>query len=73
MYNGNDKPICIAKYINGEQSPENKDAIIYPYTKAIAQALVIPVPKTEVEEISYEELMKIPSERGMGMIGSSNK
>ena len=45
----------------------------YPYSKAIAQALVIPVPKVEVEEISYEELQAIPSERGLGALGSSNK
>ena len=46
---------------------------VYPYTKAIAQALVVPVPKTEVEEISYDELQAIESERGMGALGSSNK
>lgn len=47
--------------------------IFYPYSKAIAQALVIPVPKVEVEEISYEELQQIPSERRFGALGSSNK
>lgn len=73
LYNGNDKPVYIAKYLDGEQSPENKDAIIYPYSKAIAQALVLPVPEVEVEEIHYEDLKKIPSERGMGALGSSNK
>lgn len=46
---------------------------VYPYSKAIAQALIIPVPKTKVEEISYEELKAIKSERGMGALGSSNK
>ena len=46
---------------------------IYPYSKAIAQALVIPVPKTEIEELSYDELKAIESERGMGALGSSNK
>lgn len=46
---------------------------VYPYSKAIAQALIIPVPKTIVEEISYEELQNIQSERGMGALGSSNK
>ena len=73
LYNGNDKPVYIAKYLDGEQSPEDKDAIIYPYNKAIAQALVVPVPELEIEEISYEELQQIPSERGMGQLGSSNK
>lgn len=48
-------------------------AIQYPTTKAICQALVVPVPVVEVEEISYEELKEIPSERGMGSRGSSGK
>ena len=49
------------------------DDIIYPYTKAIAQALLVPVPKVAVDEIPYEKLKEIPSERGMGKLGSSNK
>lgn len=47
--------------------------IVYPYSKAIVQAIVAPVPKTEVEELSYDELKEIKSERGMGALGSSNK
>ena len=73
LYNGNDRPVCIAKYLYGEQSPENKDALIYPYDKAIAQALLKWVPDTNEEEISYEDLKAIPSERGFGQIGSSGK
>jgi dUTP pyrophosphatase len=73
LYNGNKAPVYITKHMDGEQAPEPKNAILYPYTKAIAQALVIPVPKVEVEEISYEELKAIPSERGIGALGSSNK
>ena len=49
------------------------DILYYPYSKAIAQALIVPVPKTNVEEISYDELKEIKSERGMGALGSSNK
>lgn len=48
-------------------------SFVYPYSKAIAQALVIPVPKIEVEEIPYEELQNIKSERGLGALGSSGK
>ena len=73
LYNGNDVPVYITKYMDGEQMPEDKTAILYPYSKAIAQALVIPVPEVNVDEIEYEELQKIPSERGMGQLGSSNK
>lgn len=48
-------------------------SFVYPYSKAIAQALVIPVPEVEVEELTYEELQIIPSERGLGALGSSGK
>lgn len=50
-----------------------EEFVYYPYSKAIAQALVIPVPKTEIKEISYEELQDIKSERGVGKLGSSGK
>lgn len=48
-------------------------AFIYPYEKAICQALLIPVPEVEVEEYTYEEIHNIKSERMNGMIGSSGK
>ena len=73
LYNGNDVSVYITKFMNGEQSPEDKNAILYSYEKGIAQALLIPVPKTEIVEVSYDELKEIESERGMGMLGSSNK
>lgn len=47
--------------------------IIYPYSKAICQALILPVPKMNSKEVSYEELQTVSSERGLGMLGSSNK
>lgn len=46
---------------------------IYPYEKAICQALIIPVPTVDVEEYTYEELLAIPSSRGTGALGSSGK
>jgi dUTP pyrophosphatase len=49
------------------------DSFVYPYLKAITQALVIPVPEVCIEEISYDELKNIESERGLGKLGSSNK
>jgi dUTP pyrophosphatase len=50
-----------------------RNTIIYPYSKAICQAIVVEVPITTVEEISYDELKSIPSDRGQGMLGSSGK
>lgn len=47
--------------------------IIYPYEKAIGQLVVLEVPKMNVQEVTYEELLQIPSKRGIGSLGSSNK
>lgn len=47
--------------------------IEYPYEKAVAQLLVIPVPTVDAEEYTYEELKAIPSKRGTGALGSSGK
>ena len=58
---------------NGEFTKKADSIIFYPYEKAIAQAILVPVPTTDIEEYTYEELQKIPSERGKGMLGSSNK
>ena len=61
-------------------SDEHKDSefhghydIYYPKSKAICQAIVVPVPKINIKEISLEELKLILSKRGEGMLGSSNK
>lgn len=59
-------------YITKKEDLDLK-GIIYPYKKAIAQAILLEVPKVEIEEISYEELKKIPSQRGDGRLGSTGK
>ena len=58
-------------YKDKEFIPTNRFS--YDCTKAIAQAILVPVPKTTVEEISYEELQAVESERGEGALGSSGK
>lgn len=81
LTNTTDKMLCISKLSTEEtilkfagDSRENlKNIIVYPYDKAIAQALLVPVPKTKVMEVSYEELQRIKSERGLGALGSSGK
>ena len=50
-----------------------QNAVLYPTSKAIAQAMLLPVPKTAIEEISPEALAAMDSERGAGSLGSSNK
>lgn len=61
--------------LGNEYSPSLLDRhyTFYPYSKAIAQLILVPVPKVEVKELSYEELSKIKSERGTGKLGSTNK
>ena len=49
------------------------NTIIYPYSKSIAQGIVHEVHKMNVQEITYQDLLTIKSERGTGSLGSSNK
>lgn len=35
--------------------------------------MMVEVPKLEIQEMSYEDLLKIESERGLGALGSSGK
>lgn len=49
------------------------DAIYYPYKKGIAQLILVPNPKSKGKKISIEELKAIPSIRGEGKLGSTDK
>lgn len=69
--NHNNVPVYITK--KEHVSWKLNKSIIYPYEKAIAQALIVPVPLVQIEEIDYNTLKEIPSERGVGKLGSSNK
>ena len=71
LYNGNDIPVSISKEV--QEVTKTEDYILVPYSKAIAQLAVEEVPQVETEEISYEDLLKIESERGIGALGSSGK
>lgn len=77
--NTNDKPLIISK-LDLESLDDSvrevieKAYIVYPYTKALFQGVVHCVHnELEKEEISYDELSKIPSDRGEGKLGSSGK
>lgn len=72
--NTTDKVVFIAKsYCADRLIFDFTNCIVYPYEKAICQALVIPVPTVDVEEYTYDELKAIPSDRGVGALGSSEK
>lgn len=81
-YNTNNKPFIISK-VPIEQIEETFEAcgetykksevILYPQTKAICQMVMQIVPKLTQKELSYDELLKIESERKTGGFGSSGK
>ena len=56
--------ICLE---NTTDKPYNLDL-----SKAIAQGVLIPNPKKVIEEYTYDEIMDIDSERGVGGFGSTN-
>ena len=58
-----------------EKYPEllKDNPLLYTTKKAIAQGIIHKVETMDVEEISFEELSKIPSQRGDKGWGSSNK
>ena len=71
LTNHNDKRLIISKKV--DRVIDNINEIVYPYSKAICQALLVEVPKVEVVEITPEELKGIKSKRGEGKLGSSGK
>ena len=73
--NCNTVPLVISKLSkeDTEKAAKNHNIIYYPYSKGIAQFVMIEVPKLQEGEVTYEELLEIKSERGTGALGSSNK
>lgn len=70
MTNHNAQQLVITKK---EASSYTNDTIVYPYEKAIAQCIMVQVPRLAVEEITVEALEAMASERGTGRLGSSGK
>ena len=50
-----------------------KTAVVHPYTKAITQAVFLPIPTMNSEEATVEEIQAMASQRGVGKLGSSGK
>lgn len=69
--NTNNKPIIIKDILNDDIY--NNNYIIYPKSKAICQALLLPVPITEILEVDYDDILRVKSERMSGKLGSSEK
>ena len=74
LTNHNDKPLLIMK--DDRESvldALSDDYVVYPYKKAICQAIIVPVPDVHVVEASKEEVLSVSSDRGSGCLGSSGK
>lgn len=74
--NSNDRDLYLSSLSEDELKKKydiKENAVIYPTTKAIAQGVIHRVEKMEIKEISYQDLLKIPSQRGEAGFGSTNK
>lgn len=71
LYNGNSIPVTLTSAV--DKVIKHEDYIEVPQSKAIAQLAVEFVPQVEVEEVTYEELLRYESNRGIGALGSSGK
>lgn len=74
LSNHNDKPILITKETSeATLDALSNDYIIYPYSKAICQALMMYVPAMDVFKVSMDYYETLTTERGDGALGSSGK
>lgn len=74
LTNHNNKPIVITKETSESVMEALKDDyIIYPYSKAICQAVMAYVPKLITHRVSMEQYAKYTTDRGAGALGSSGK
>ena len=74
LYNANPIPLYISKIEKEKiEKLEKENFVFHNYNKAIAQAILHEIPKVEVEELSFDELQKIPSLRGAKGFGSTDK
>jgi len=71
LQNNNSIPVEITKSVNEVEKTE--DYIRVPYSKAMCQFAVEEVPPVTIKETTYDEILKISSQRGLGCLGSSNK
>lgn len=71
VYNASDKILILSK--QHDSIVKTVNTLYYPVSKAIAQGVILPVPKFRHVEVSLEDFMKMETDRGEGMLGSSGK
>ena len=70
--NSTNQTLCIVK--EGHKPSITSNVLVYPYEKAIAQLVLHRVHnEVPVTEMSYDDLQRIPSDRGVGALGSTGK
>lgn len=67
--NHNDKMLCLTP--NPDFAPD--ECIVHDLNKAICQVVFLDIPKLNTMEVTPDEIQGIPSKRGNGRLGSSEK
>lgn len=65
--------VVITSQVNEKIYDEVTNTYFIPYSKAVAQAVILEQSKAKDTHISYDELLNKPSTRGVGGWGSTNK
>ena len=73
MTNLNEKPLRIIKKEAADKLADPDAFILYPYEKAVCQAVLLQMPSVQEQEVSMEELLSMESDRLDGRLGSSGK
>ena len=73
LTNTTNKTVTISKLPKEQLPLMLQEGIVYPYTKGIAQFIMIEVPKLDTHEVDFDTLKAFKSERGLGALGSSGK
>lgn len=71
--NTNNVPLYISKDERLVAKTDVGDAIVYPYKKAICQALIVDSKNLYIKRVTNKEYSEFKSERMDGMLGSSGK
>ena len=71
-HNNGDTPILLCDDPETFKIYLKEDFLIYDKKKAIVQGLFVEVPKLNIQEVTYEELLQVESVRGTNCLGSTN-
>lgn len=63
----------LAEIFDSGENPISESIILYPITKGIAQAVLLPVPEVSIDVMSPSEIMEHKTDRMEGKFGSSGK